>query len=135
MVHHGLAGQREERLGHVQRQRPEPRPCTTPSHRRRSDYGERARGAETGDGRTGAADLLLTFGGAADHDDGDDALLGASCGHGWAFSPVLSCPVLVRECVRQRGAVAWLGLSGARARCEIYGDGIRRRGGWGSAWV
>jgi hypothetical protein len=28
VVHHGLAGDREERLGHVQRQRPEPRPCT-----------------------------------------------------------------------------------------------------------
>lgn len=48
VVHHGLAGEREERLGHVERQRPEPRP----------------------------------FGGAADHDDGDDALLGA--GHGCA---------------------------------------------------
>lgn len=46
VVHHGLAGEREERLGHVERERPEPRP----------------------------------LGGAADHDDGNDALLGA--GHG-----------------------------------------------------
>lgn len=39
------------------------------------------RGVGTGEGRAGA-DLRRTFGGAADHDDGDDALLGA--GHGCA---------------------------------------------------
>lgn len=56
VVHHGLAGEREERLGHVERQRPEPRP----------------------------------LGGAADHDDGDDALLGTGHGSGWLLVPVRS---------------------------------------------
>lgn len=56
MVHHGLAGEREERLGHVERQRPEPR----------------------------------ALGGAADHDDGDDALLGAGHGSGWLAGCFLS---------------------------------------------
>lgn len=84
MVHHGLAGEREERLGHVQRQRPEPRP----------------------------------FGGAADHDDGDDALLGA--GHG--------CSALLRRRWRGGGGEARRAGEGVARFC--YGDRI-----WRGVWT
>lgn len=73
VVHHGLAGEREQRLRHVQRQRPEPRP----------------------------------FGRPADHDDGDDALLGGS--HGYLL-PVR--PRAGGESGRERGAALRQGEGG-----------------------
>jgi hypothetical protein len=87
VVHHGLAGEREERLGHVQRQRPEPRP----------------------------------FGGAADHDDGDDALLGA--GHGSA----LLCSARRRwRSGRGTGERARAGKGAARFMATGFGVGRER---------
>lgn len=95
MVHHGLAGDREERLGHVQRQRPEPRP----------------------------------FGGAADHDDGNDALL--VTGHGCSAS------ALVAECGggrdargRRRGDGIWRRAWTASILAEAKAMPIRRRRRW-----
>ena len=114
VVHHGLAGDRKERLGHVQRQRPEPRPCTRHQHqsepirqegRGRRDYGVGWRGADL---------AALTFGGAADHDDGDDALLGA--GHG--------CSASIRRRWRSGGGKGQGRDARGRRRGEIYGDGM-----------
>lgn len=85
VVHHGLSGEREERLGHVQRQRPEPRP----------------------------------FGGAANHDDGDDALLGAR--HGCSSSAE-----------RERGD-GWGERGGGRAGegvARFMATGFGARGAW-----